>query len=210
MNGDISVNSDGLGKGTAFNVIVRVEWQGVSLEDTRAPICNFEFGWTVRPASGTIIVFDDVPTALSLLEKAAQELGFDVRGFTTFSSMTQFLLTKNPIPKLIIVDVGTIGSTPESVLGFASLDIIRKLDPVYEKLPIIALKDQDDVLAASTSSTIYYSKPIISEQIQAAIVSVFSTGNKNCSNEVSIKDEDLANQRPARHCRVLLVDGNYS
>lgn len=66
-------------------------------------------------SSVTVLVVDDDPMQIELVERALSRDGFDLRGVDTLAAVT--VVTKDFVPQLVLLDVNMPDTPPERVIA---------------------------------------------------------------------------------------------
>jgi phosphoserine phosphatase RsbU/P len=115
--------------------------------------------------SPTILVVDDTPTNLDLLQGVLEAEGF--RTLTAADGPTARALSRAQQPDLILLDVMMPGET-----GFGTCSLLKS-DPVTADIPVIFLSALDDVKTKVTGLKLggvdYIAKPVDGEEVLARV-----------------------------------------
>jgi len=115
--------------------------------------------------SPTILVVDDTPTNLDLLQGVLEAEGF--RTLTAADGPTARALSRAQQPDLILLDVMMPGET-----GFGTCSLLKS-DPVTADIPVIFLSALDDVTTKVTGLKLggvdYIAKPVDGEEVLARV-----------------------------------------
>jgi PAS domain S-box-containing protein len=157
MGGEISVESE-LGKGSAFTVVLPAAVQVREPEPEPAP----DTGRGHMPIGSTVLVIDDDPAVLELLERSLSKQGFSVTAAT--SGEAGLRLAAELRPRAIVLDV-----LMPSMDGWAVLSAL-KADPELAGIPVIMLSMVDDRnMGFALGATDYLSKPIDHQRLTAIL-----------------------------------------
>ena len=190
MGGDITVSSE-LGKGTVFtaSLPVRVADPASAVPPPApAPLSAFPGG--AEPAdtpaddAPLILVVDDDPTVLDLLERNLAREGYRVR--TTTSGRDALALARELRPRLITLDV-----MMPSMDGWSVLTAL-KADPVTRDIPVVMLSMVDDKpLGFALGAADYLNKPVD----RARLADILARHAPRDAERLALVIDDLADNR---------------
>ncbi len=171
--GEVSAESDGLGRGARFRVILParpdVLAEAAAAEpEPRKPAPTSEARATLRGAR--VLIVDDDEDACELLDRALRDFGAQVSTASSAYSALEALQRNRPH-----VLVSDIGMPLED--GYALIKKVRAL-PAHQggTVPAIALtaytRPQDRALALAAGFTTHLTKPVNVEELAAAIASL--------------------------------------
>jgi signal transduction histidine kinase/CheY-like chemotaxis protein/ligand-binding sensor domain-containing protein len=158
MGGDLAVESE-LGKGSTFTMTLPVEVQPVAppVETKTSPVLP-----TAATAGPLVLVIDDDPAALDLLQRALAKDGFAVQ--TAASGAKGLELARSLKPAAITLDVMMPGLD-----GWAVLSRL-KADPATADIPVVMMTIVDDKnLGFALGAAEYLTKPIDWERLAAVM-----------------------------------------
>jgi signal transduction histidine kinase/ActR/RegA family two-component response regulator len=175
--GTVSAESLGVGRGSAFTVLLPVNADGqmISNENTLEETDKKPELWGSegeRPdlAGLRVLLVDDEPDTLEVLRVVLSQFGADVRGaVSTVDALKTFLEWK---PDVLVSDLGMPGED-----GYALIDRVRSLRPEQGRdIPAAALtahvRDEDRVLALAKGYQAHIKKPVDPTHLAAAVATL--------------------------------------
>lgn len=158
MGGDITVES-AFGEGTVFTVLLPAELADHKIDT--APVVEFQ-SEPVTQAASTVLVIDDDPTVLELMNRSLRKEGFRVR--TASGGKEGLRLAKKLRPNVITLDI-----LMPDMDGWAVLTAI-KADPDLAEIPVIMLTiEEDKNMGYSLGASEYLTKPVDRGRLLEAI-----------------------------------------
>ena len=181
LGGDLTLHSE-LGEGSTFTARVPATLSGTAPGAPSADVLTAVTGAEVAGAGDTVLVIDDDPEALELIERFLVKDGFSV---VTASSGEQGLrLAREVQPVAITLDVMMPGMD-----GWAVLRML-KADPNLHKIPVIMLTMIDDrTRGYSLGAVDYLTKPVDRELLHKTL-SRYHCGDKVCPVLLVEDDEE--------------------
>jgi len=158
-----------------------------------------------------IMVVDDQPANLRLLEEMLKQQGYGVRSFPR-GQLALDAATHSP-PDLILLDINMPG-----INGFEVCQRLKS-DPILARIPVIFLsalnETEDKVKAFRAGGVDYVSKPFQFEEVQARVETHLKVGRlQRALEQHNINLEELVRSRTAElaeaHARLMILDQSKS
>ena len=167
--GRIKAESDGIGRGATFSVILKTVAPPMAGEPPSAPVLTVESG-RLR-----LLLVEDHDSTREVLARILRRAGHRVHGAATGAQALEFLQTEGPFDALI----SDLGLPDRS--GF---DLLREIRVGHPNSPAIALSgygmDEDVKRAKDAGFTAHLVKPIPFDQLRA-ILDQIATGTPHSS-----------------------------
>jgi CheY-like chemotaxis protein len=164
LGGDLTLHSE-LGEGSTFTASIPATLPGKTLPATLADVKTGETGIEVPAAAvagDTILVIDDDPEALEIIERFLVKDGFNV--VTAGTGEQGLCLARECQPVAITLDVMMPGMDGWSVLR------LLKADPELHRIPVIMLTMIDDrTRGYSLGAVDYLTKPVDRELLHKTL-----------------------------------------
>jgi signal transduction histidine kinase/DNA-binding response OmpR family regulator len=169
--GQVSVHSDGPGKGASFSITLPITLAVMS--DGKAPQQNSNGHYVTKPAKRElkglrISIVDDDEDACSLLRFSLEMSGAEVRTSSSVADALQSL--REWRPDLLLTDINMPGED-----GYTLIRKLRALAPEHgANIPAIALtamaRSEDSEQALSAGFQLHMAKPVDLDEMTAAIL----------------------------------------
>jgi CheY-like chemotaxis protein len=161
--GRIEAESEGIGLGATFSVVLKTVAPPMAAEPPNAPVLTGESG-RLR-----LLLVEDHDSTREVLARILRRAGHQVHGAATGTQALEFLQTAGPFDAMI----SDLGLPDRS--GF---DLLREIRAAHPTLPAIALSgygmDEDVKRAKDAGFTAHLVKPIPFDQLRAILDQIAS------------------------------------